>query len=103
MTANDIVAQATSIDAGAPARADQMWLQTDWSHISAQVRRLQVRIAKATLVARCHSVVLKNGLSRMRGDSHVRFLGGRGAAMSHAYLTRSMGSTVRRIRCGGGD
>ncbi len=52
MTANDIVAQATSIDAGAPARADQMWLQTDWSHISAQVRRLQVRIAKATLEGR---------------------------------------------------
>lgn len=48
MTANDTVAQATRIDAGAPARADQMWLQTDWSHISAHVRRLQVRIAKAT-------------------------------------------------------
>lgn len=52
MTANDTVAQATSIDAGAPARVDQMWLQTDWLHISAQVRRLQVRIAKATLEGR---------------------------------------------------
>ena len=48
MTANDSVVLATRIDAGAPARADQMWLQTDWSYISAQVRRLQVRIAKAT-------------------------------------------------------
>jgi hypothetical protein len=27
-------------------------------------------------------MVLKNGLSRMRGDSHVRFLGGGGAAMA---------------------
>lgn len=48
MTANDSIALATHIEAGAPARADQMWLQTNWFHISAQVRRLQVRIAKAT-------------------------------------------------------
>jgi hypothetical protein len=32
--------------------------------------------------------VLKNGLSRMRGDSHVRFLGGGGAAMRCCYPTR---------------
>ena len=32
-------------------------------------------------------MVLKNGLSRMRGDSHVRFLGGGGAAMRRCYPT----------------
>ncbi|PNE59858.1 hypothetical protein A8H39_01550 [Paraburkholderia fungorum] len=30
---------------------------------------------------------LTNGLSRMRGDSHVRFLGGGGAAMRCCYPT----------------
>ncbi|WP_454693401.1 reverse transcriptase N-terminal domain-containing protein [Achromobacter aegrifaciens] len=38
-------------------------------------------------IVRCHPVVLKNGLSRMRGDSHVRFLGGGGAAMRRCYPT----------------
>lgn len=33
-------------------------------------------------------MVLKNGLSRMRGDPHVRFLGGGGAAMRRCYPTR---------------
>lgn len=32
-------------------------------------------------------MVLKNGLSRMRGDPHVRFLGGGGAAMRRCYPT----------------
>ena len=67
MTANDTVAQATSIDAGAPGRAEQRWLQTDWSHISAQVRRLQVRIAKATLEGRWGKVnALQHLLTRSR-------------------------------------
>jgi hypothetical protein len=38
-------------------------------------------------LVRCHTLVLKNGLSRMRGDSHVRFLGGGGAAMRRCYPT----------------
>lgn len=38
-------------------------------------------------------MVLKNGLSRMRGDPHVRFLGGGGAAMRRCYPTRSMALT----------
>ena len=67
MMANDTVAQATSIDAGAPGRAEQMWLQTDWSHISAQVRRLQVRIAKATLEGRWGKV---NALQHLLTRSH---------------------------------
>ena len=35
-------------------------------------------------------MVLKNGLSRMRGDPHVRFLGGGGAAMRRRYPTKCM-------------
>jgi len=33
-------------------------------------------------------MVLKNGLSRMRGDLHVRFSGGGGAVMRRCYPTR---------------
>lgn len=32
-------------------------------------------------------MVLKNGLSRMRGDLHVRFSGGGGAVMRRCYPT----------------
>ena len=43
MTAID--AQANG--AGASSRAVQMWEQANWSHIETEVKRLQVRIAKA--------------------------------------------------------
>jgi RNA-directed DNA polymerase len=52
MTAIDAMAQAMSIDAGAPARAEPRWLQANWERIGAEVKRLQVRIAKATLEGR---------------------------------------------------
>jgi RNA-directed DNA polymerase len=52
MTAVETVAQAMAVEAGAPARAEQMWLQADWERIGADVKRLQVRIAKATLEGR---------------------------------------------------
>ena len=52
MTAIDIRAQAMIIDAGAPARAEPEWLQANWRRIGAEVKRLQVRIAKATLEGR---------------------------------------------------
>ena len=42
------MARAKDIGTGAPARAAQMWLQTNWAHIEAEVKRLQMRIAKAT-------------------------------------------------------
>ena len=44
MTAHD----AEVSGAGAPSRDAQMWDHANWSHIEAQVRRLQERIAKAT-------------------------------------------------------
>ena len=43
MTAND----ASASGAGASSRAAQMWDQANWPHIEAEVKRLQVRIAKA--------------------------------------------------------
>jgi hypothetical protein len=44
MTAHD----AEVSGAGAPSRDAQMWDRANWSHIEAQVTRLQERIAKAT-------------------------------------------------------
>lgn len=49
MTAIGIVAQATATGAGAPSQPEQMWLQSDWHRIAAEVNRLQMRIAKATM------------------------------------------------------
>jgi hypothetical protein len=45
MTAND----ASASGAGASSRAAQMWDQANWPHIEAEVKRLQVRIAKGTV------------------------------------------------------
>jgi len=52
MTAVDALAQARIIDAGAPAHVEPEWLQVDWTRIGKVVKRLQVRIAKATLEGR---------------------------------------------------
>jgi N-terminal domain of reverse transcriptase len=52
MTALDAMAQAMIIDAGAPAHAEPEWLQANWKQIGKDVKRLQVRIAKATLEGR---------------------------------------------------
>ena len=52
MTALGAMAQAVIIDAGAPAHAEPQWLQANWQRIGTHVRRLQVRIAKATLEGR---------------------------------------------------
>jgi hypothetical protein len=41
-----------TIDAGAPVGAEPKWLQADWKRIGTDVKRLQVRIAKATLEGR---------------------------------------------------
>jgi RNA-directed DNA polymerase len=48
MTAFDTTAQAVAADAGAPSPAERVWLQAQWHDIQSEVRRLQVRIAKAT-------------------------------------------------------
>ena len=124
----------TANSAGAPSRAALLWEQANWLLIEAEVKRLQVRIAKAVReskwgkvkalqrmlarshsgkmlavkrvtekkalrqTVRCHPMVLKDGLSRMRGDSHVRFLGGGGAAMRRCYPTRCITWMRQQVR-----
>ncbi len=67
MTEVDSMAQAMFIGTGAPARPEQMWLQASWAHITTEVRRLQVRIAKATLEGRWGKV---QALQRLLTRSH---------------------------------
>ena len=63
MTAID----AKAFGAGAPSRAAQMWDQTHWSHMEAEVKRLQVRIAKSTGEGRWGKV---KALQRLLTRSH---------------------------------
>ncbi|WP_354675259.1 group II intron reverse transcriptase/maturase [Cupriavidus alkaliphilus] len=63
MTASD----AKAPGAGAPSRAVQMWDQANWSQIEAEVKRLQVRIAKATREGRYGKV---KALQRLLTRSH---------------------------------
>ena len=72
------------------------WDQIDWSHSARQVRRLQARIVKVTLTE--NQTVVKtgfahaglwNGLSRMKGNFHVRFLGEGAAATLLPYPTQA--------------
>ena len=48
---------------------------------------LTVKLRRTVIDARCQITVLTNGLSRMRGDSHVRFLGDGGVAIRRCYPT----------------
>jgi len=48
MTVPETYVQTPVSGTGAPSHAEQVWLQTDWRQIKKEVRRLQVRIAKAT-------------------------------------------------------
>ncbi len=52
MTELENLAQAKAFDNGAPVRDAQRWDQANWSRITAEVKRLQVRIAKAVLEGR---------------------------------------------------
>ena len=71
------------------------WDRIAWSQCGRQVRRLQARIVKVALTEN-QSVVqtgfahagLCNGLSRMKGNFHVRFLGEGAAATLLPYPTR---------------
>ena len=74
---------------GAPSRPTENWDQPDWDRIPVQVNRLQVSIAKACAkaCAASPSGSVSRGLSRMRGNSHVRFLREGAAVMPSPYLT----------------
>lgn len=63
MTANDTNVSGT----GAPSHAAQMWNQTDWPRIEAEVMRLQMRIAKAVREGRWGKV---KALQRLLTRSH---------------------------------
>ena len=58
---------AKATTAGAPSRSAQMWDQANWPHIEADVKRLQVRIAKATREGRWGKV---KALQRLLTRSH---------------------------------
>jgi len=67
MTATGGIAQAEAIGAGAPSRSAEMWLQANWPRIKDEVKRLQVRIAKATKEGRWGKV---KALQRLLTRSH---------------------------------
>jgi RNA-directed DNA polymerase len=67
MTTTGGTAQAEAIGAGAPSRPTEMWLQADWPRIKDEVKRLQVRIAKATKEGRWGKV---KALQRLLTRSH---------------------------------
>ncbi len=84
---------------GASPACGETWSQINWPYVEQQVRRLQMRIAKAIqqeaaprLVA-CYPVTVDTGsflwplrgLSRVLGNSHARFLGERWSATAAAY------------------
>ena len=70
------------LSGGTPSR----WSELHWPTIRRHISRLQTRIVKAAYecVAGCLTVPYQ-GLSRVRGNSHARFLGGGAAATSPRY------------------
>ena len=60
-------AQAMRSGAGAPSIPDAMWLVSDWTRVESEMRRLQVRIAKATKDGRWGKV---QALQRLLTRSH---------------------------------
>src|SRR5665213_2451778 len=60
-------AQAMRSGAGAPSIPDEMWLVSDWTRVESEMRRLQVRIAKATKDGRWGKV---QALQRLLTRSH---------------------------------
>jgi len=52
MTAIGSAAKTDAIGTGAPSHAERMWLQANWGLIKEEVKRLQARIAKATMEGR---------------------------------------------------
>jgi len=81
----------TAINASEASRPTVNWNAIDWQTIHEMVRRLQARIVKATQqswLIRCETASCKGrlkGLSRMKGNFHVWFLGGLGTAISLGY------------------
>src|ERR1035438_4934709 len=67
MTEFGSISEEMASSSGAPVPSEWAWLQADWDHITTQVNRLQVRIAKATQAGRWGKVkALQRLLSRSR-------------------------------------
>ncbi len=67
MTVTTGAAQAETAGAGAPPGIDGTWDQIDWAHVTAEVTRLQARIAKATQAGRWNKArALQHLLTRSR-------------------------------------
>ena len=72
MTANGTKARAIVRDAGAPVHNALIWDQSDWFQIEHEVRRLQVRIAKAVREGRWGKVkVLQHLLTRSQSGKMI--------------------------------
>ncbi len=82
----------TATIAGATLYKMVDWYAIDWHKVNQNVRRLQARIVKATrevLPRETASIDDRlEGLSRMRGNSHVRFLGEERVATLSPYPTK---------------
>jgi hypothetical protein len=70
--------------AGAVPHGVVGWQAIDWRKVHHNVCRLQARIVQATPASREGRL---RGLSRMRGNSHVRFLGGGAVVTPPRYPT----------------
>lgn len=77
----------TAQKAGALRDNAEKWSSINWKEAQREVRRLQMRIAKAVnnTVGLPHKGCLLRCLSCMRGNSHVQFLGGKGAERPLTY------------------
>ena len=67
MTEFGSISEEMASSSGAPVPSEWAWLQADWDHITTQVNRLQVRIAKATQAGRWGKV---KALQRLLSRSH---------------------------------
>ena len=83
----------SAITAGAVPSGTMNWHDIGWDKVHRIVRRLQVRIVKATQegyfcweTASCSARRLRC-LSRVKGDFHARFLGGGEPVMAPCYPT----------------
>ena len=77
-----MTAEAT---ASAGASLTSQWHAIDWQAARRHVRRLQMRIAKATRGGRVIRDGLCHGLSGVFGNRHAPFLGGWGLATAPGY------------------
>ena len=89
------VAQAMCASSGGATRSNRF----DWFKCARPVSRPQACIVKArrvilALTGPVHAG-LRNGLSRMKGNFHVRFLGEEAAAMPSPYPTKRFAGSGR--------